>query len=250
MKIRNIQFKSHISLVILITIVFLGCNPQKLADKKAIKLRDERIAYLNTFKRLFIPEGVYNSYHEVLKTKTSKDKFGNIVSQTENLGTVKYEISFTGKKLIILNEQANIEEELIFTNEVSITEISNNSTSYGFEIASWKIRNHGNGETISDILPTIGDNDDPKREYRLRTILSVRNGENPRLQMWYGFRIEQFDGTVIKRGGNLNNPFESNILPFIDLEEMAYSYSQSFGPEFVNSARYEDTEYDLENYRD
>lgn len=249
MKNCSLQFSFKVSLFFLTSILLLGCNPQKLSDKKAIEQRDERIAYLNTLKRQYIPEGVYTSYREVLRTKSTKDKFGNYKYQTDKLGTVAYEISFTGNKLVLLNNQSNIEEEIYFTDEVSITYISQNSTSYGFGIESWRIKKHRTGEIVADILPTIGDNEDLKRENRLRTILSVNQGEKPRLYMWYEFRIQQYDGTPKTDSGPLIDPFLSNAIPFIDLDEMVYSYSQAFGPEYVIAARYEDSEYDLESYR-
>lgn len=233
----NLKF---IYVITLFTLSITSCNSQSISDKQAIKRRDERLAYLNSLKRHFIKEGVYVSHIETIKSSVSKDKFGNIVNLTGVKNTVDYEIAFTQAKLIILNDKAGIKEEFIFNDNIKITSISPESTSYAFEISSWKIKKQSDETIIEDILSKHDKNDGNPR-----VILMIDEDKIPKLNLYFGFRLGAYDQTLDKSKG----PFSTTSRPFLYLDELKYTYSDVFGPEYINSARYEDIEYDLDNYR-
>lgn len=240
MEIKSRRSYYYVTIIVFLLGGLLFFTTDFYQDKRAEKRRQEKLNYLNSIKRHYINEGVYVYKYELKDIKFKRDKFGNLIGERSVKGYINYEISFTSKKLIILNPQTKIKEEFIFKDKYKVV-VSEGSSYYKFYIDSWRIRNQISDEQIMDILPTIEDDDSIRKPERLRITLNVEDGSTPYFFAYYGFRIPEYDGTgLISR--------DKSFLT-IQLDELEYYYNNRM-PDYVRLGKYNESVYNLANYRD
>jgi hypothetical protein len=228
---------------------FLYLRSDLYYNKLAIKDRQVNLDRLNSIERKYIKPGVYSLKREIIKNKSSVDKFGNTISETTVVGYSKYEIAFTDTKLVILNTKSNIKEEIIFNNSYLIyINIDDNSFRYKFEPLSWQIIDNTDGMIMVDLLEKFLDENGSVVEYPIT--LTVKDGDTPFLSAWYNFRITHYDGTYypLETYREWRPSAGIHSISILYLENLEHSYGGGLTPDYVKSAKYPDWVYKVDSY--
>jgi hypothetical protein len=92
---------------------------------------------MNSTPRLYIPEGVYSFDSYYIISKTSRDKFGEPITNTRKVYYGSGEVSFRSDRLVIIlngkKEVINLAKPYIYDWQLSINHIT-----YNFPIINWK----------------------------------------------------------------------------------------------------------------
>jgi hypothetical protein len=242
----NLIFKRLIIAILVITVSgvigsLIYFKSDYYLNKQASQKMHERLAFLNALKRRYIHEGVYIYRCNLVNQSYITDKYGNERVISEDKGYIDYEIAFTSKKLVILNKNKSIKEEIIFKNKYIITNISEDMCSYGFSVDKWYLRNSKNNELIEDILL--------KNKYDDKLIiLFVEKNKFPRFHGFYEFQSVSKGISYAKSTSFLGLGLSDKVND-LPLDSLVYKYDNTFTPDYVNKARYEDYEYEIDSYR-
>ena len=98
--------KYIIILSCIISVTIIGCfiyfNSSHYRNEVASELLNERIYHLNQIKRFYVYEGVYSFIYNKTITHTSRDKFGEQVTTSDDVSLGEGEVSFRSDKVSII----------------------------------------------------------------------------------------------------------------------------------------------------
>lgn len=210
-------------------------------NKQAMAKRVVKLNELNSIKRHYIYEGVYIYRSTKNNLKVSVDKFKNNKIEFEDNGFIDLEVSFTSKKLVIINNDQSIKEEIYFKTKYEISSIDEKRCAYRFFVDKWHLIDMKNNELIQDISAS--------NECDKNLILFVEEGKTPWFNSYYGFRSTTYDRKFAKIK-NLFSKGSGDGDPNLWLQNVKYTYTEALTPEYVASAKYEDYIYQLDTYKE
>lgn len=225
--------KLLIAIIIIIFLLLVSIFFFFKSDYYAELKRDKFIKKYSSVKLQYISEGVYLNKHPRFYNQTITDQFGEQRSEFVKIGETILEISFKSDKLILLNKQDNVIEEIFFSGKYEVEKIDENKTTYYLYISKWTLSENSTKKKIASF----------NTEKYIRLYLNKE--EKPILASMCGFRSAFY----FRNKTNLDCPQEVLML---ELDKKIYSYSPgafNVHPKYVEEASFPAYIYDLDRYR-
>lgn len=231
MKIKKLIFLVLGLSLVISAVLFLYFDSYNYRYKQAYKLRNKRIASLDSQKRQYMFEGIYSfkNYREI--SKRGKNKFGELIMTTQKVFDGNCEVSFKSQKLVLICNGIREELEIFPT----IYDFDN----YIFNIIDWKAYyiNSGNCFFNMKSIPEI-----EKEFYDNKISLTLS---------FNGFFINEAIANISLDTKSSLFEFENRRVLFKSisqrsflLERMEQKYSSDV-PDYVSNTKYPDYKYDI-----
>lgn len=256
---KNILIYFFGSILVLIVICYSFFNTHQYLHRAALNRREERLLYLNNLPRSYIFEGVYSSEYQHASYKTTKDRFGEFVTNRGNDYTREVEVSFKSNRIIFVcngvREEIQLGGPIINTNVI----YDNRVALYQFPVTKWEAFYDLSGvcffyyDTKSKYENYI-ENDSIRRSYHPYDLfddrpyinLAVKTdqfGNNKESSSISIYNSRSWVESVDLLNGFISTQGEEEVT----LNNIKYLYSNSI-PSFVNKAEYSPNEYNLNKY--